>query len=218
MKIFLLLMITDHQKSSIKNQKSSIVIILASKSPRRIELMQQAGLQFTVQLSGETDEHYPPELQREEIPLFLARLKADAFLRTVGIPDNTIVVTADTIVWMNNQALGKPADRQEAIDMLKILSGNMHYVYTGVCLTANHKQHTFFAESRVFFRNLTDEEIAFYVDNYHPYDKAGAYGIQEWIGYVGIEKIEGCYYNVVGLPMEKLYRELCGFVSNEQSP
>ena len=191
---------------------------MASKSPRRIELMQQAGLQFTVQLACETDEHYPPELQREEIPLFLARLKADAFLCTVAIPGNTIVVTADTIVWMNNQVFGKPADRQEAIDMLEMLSGNMHHVYTGVCLTTNHKQHTFFAESKVFFRNLTREEIIFYVDHYHPYDKAGAYGIQEWIGLVGIEKIEGCYYNIVGLPIEKLYRELYGFVSNEQSP
>ena len=193
-------------------------IILASKSPRRIELMQQAGLQFTVQIAGESDEHFPPQLQCEEIPLFLARQKADTFLRTVAITDNTIVATADTIVWINHQALGKPADRQEAIDMLEILSGNMHHVYTGVCLTTNHKQRSFFAASKVFFRNLTNDEITFYVDHYHPYDKAGAYGIQEWIGFVGIEKIEGCYYNVVGLPIEKLYCELRGFVSNEQSP
>ena len=195
-----------------------VPIILASKSLRRIELMQQAGLQFAVQLAGEIDERYPPALRREEIPLFLARTKADAFLRAVAIPDDTIVVTADTIVWFNNQALGKPADRQEAIDMLEMLSGNVHQVYTGVCLTTNHRQHAFFAESKVFFRKLTGEEITFYVDHYQPYDKAGAYGIQEWIGFVGIEKIEGCYYNVVGLPIQKLYCELCGFVSNEQSP
>ena len=180
--------------------------------------MQQAGLQFTVQFAGETDERYPLELQREEIPLFIALQKANAFMRSVAIPDDTVVVTADTIVWLNNQALGKPAGRQEAVDMLKMLSGNVHQVYTAVCLTTNHTQHTFFAETNVFFRQLTDEEISFYVDNYQPYDKAGAYGIQEWIGYVGIEKIEGCYYNVVGLPIEKLYRALCGLTSNEQSP
>ena len=189
-----------------------VPIILASKSPRRIELMQQIGLQFTVQLSIETDEVYPPHLQCEEIPLFLARLKADAFLRTFTIPDRTIVITADTIVWINNRLLGKPAGRQEAIDMLEILSGNMHQVYTGVCLTTICKRQTFFSESKVFFRKLTHDEITFYVDRYQPYDKAGAYGIQEWIGYVGIEKIEGSYYNVMGLPIQKLYSELCSFM------
>ena len=189
-----------------------VPIILASKSPRRIELMQQAGLQFTVQLPCETDELYPPELQREEIPLFLARQKADAFLRDVAIPDDSIVVTADTIVWINNRMLGKPVGRQEAIEMLEILSGNMHQVYTGVCLSTNNKRHAFFAESKVYFRNLTNDEISYYVDNCHPYDKAGAYGIQEWIGYVGIEKIEGSHYNVMGLPIQKLYCELCDFI------
>ena len=189
-----------------------VPIILASKSPRRVELMNQAGLQFTVQLAGETDELYPAELQREEIPLFLARLKADAFLHAVAIPDNTIVVTADTIVWINGRELGKPADRQEAIDMLEILSGNMHLVYTGVCLTTNSKQQSFFDESKVYFRKLTREEIIFYVDSCQPYDKAGAYGIQEWIGYVGIEKINGSHYNVMGLPIQKLYCELCNFL------
>ena len=173
--------------------------------------MQQVQLQFTVQLSEEIDELYPPELQREEIPLYLACLKADAFLRTVTIPDNTIVVTADTIVWINTQMIGKPANRQDAIDMLKMLSGDMHQVYTGVCLTSNRKKHAFFDESKVFFRKLTHDEICFYVDHYQPYDKAGAYGIQEWIGYVGIEKIEGSYYNVRGLPIQKLYCELCNF-------
>jgi len=173
--------------------------------------MQQLGLQFTVQLSGETDELYPPELQREDIPLYLARLKADAFLSTVAIPDDAIVITADTIVWINHQVLGKPTDRQDAIDMLKILSGNMHQVYTGVCLSSNSKRHSFFDESKVYFRKLTIDEITFYVDHYHPYDKAGAYGVQEWIGYVGIEKIEGSHYNVMGLPVQKLYCELCDF-------
>jgi septum formation protein len=174
--------------------------------------MQQVGLSFTVQLSGETDEQYPPELQREEIPLFLARLKADAFMSAVTIPDDTIVVTADTIVWINDRMLGKPADRQEAINMLQTLSGAMHRVYTGVCLTTNHCQRIFCDESKVFFRKLTDEEITFYIDRYQPFDKAGAYGVQEWIGYVGIEKIEGSHYNVMGLPVQKLYRELCDFI------
>jgi septum formation protein len=173
--------------------------------------MQQAGLQFTVQIAEETDEVYPPELQREEIPLYLARMKADAFLRVTAIPGDTVVVTADTIVWIDNRVLGKPSGREEAIYMLKILSGNMHRVYTGVCLTTNHHQRTFFAESKVYFRQLTGEEIVFYVDRYPPYDKAGAYGIQEWIGYVGIEKVEGSFYNVMGLPIQKLYCELRDF-------
>ncbi len=192
-----------------------VPIILASKSPRRIDLMQQVGLQFTVQLAGETDEVYPPELQREEIPLYLARLKADAFLRAVVIPENTIVVTADTIVWIDNRVLGKPSGRDGAIHMLETLSGSMHQVYTGVCLATTRRQRAFFAESKVYFRKLTSEEITFYVDRYQPYDKAGAYGIQEWIGYVGIEKIEGSYYNVMGLPVQKLYRELCDFIHDD---
>jgi septum formation protein len=175
--------------------------------------MQQAGLQFTTQLAGETDEVYPPELQREEIPLYLARLKANTFLQAVTIPDDTVVVTADTIVWIDNRVLGKPSGREDAIHMLETLSENMHQVYTGVCLTTNRKQQAFSAESKVFFRKLTGEEITFYVDRCRPYDKAGAYGIQEWIGYVGIERIEGSYYNVMGLPIQKLYRELCDFIN-----
>ena len=187
------------------------MIILASKSPRRAELMQQVGLQYSVLVAGETDEQYPPELQREEIPLFLARLKSNAFFQVVTVPDDTIVITADTIVWVDGRALEKPACRQEAIEMLKTLSDKKHYVYSGVCIATNHKQFLFFDETKVFFKKLTSEEINFYVDNYQPYDKAGAYGIQEWIGYVGIEKIEGSYYNVVGLPIQKLYCELRNF-------
>jgi len=190
------------------------MIILASKSPRRIELMQQLGLHFSVQLAGETDEQYPPELQREEIPLYLARLKANSFLQTVTIPDDNVVVTADTIVWVNEQALGKPSCRQEAIEMLEMLSCKMHYVYSGVCFTTNSKQHLFFDETKVFFKKLLLEEIIFYIDRYQPYDKAGAYGIQEWIGYVGIEKIEGSFYNVVGMPIQKLYCELHDFMTS----
>ncbi len=194
-----------------------VPIILASKSPRRIELMQQVGLQFTTQLAGEVEEVYPPELQREEIPLYLAQLKADAFMKAVPATNNAVVITADTIVWINHQVLGKPANRDEAIDMLSILSGNMHQVYTGVCLTNRQKQRAFFAESKVYFRKLSSQEISYYIDYFHPYDKAGAYGIQEWIGYIGIEKIEGSYYNVMGLPIQKLYRELSSFITDNQA-
>ena len=186
-------------------------LILASKSPRRMELMQQAGLQFTTHLAGETDEIYPSHLQREEIPLFLSQIKADAYLSVVEITDDTVVITADTIVWINNKTLEKPADRNEAIEMLETLSGNMHQVFTGVCLSSTKKRSCFFDESKVFFEKLSHEEIVYYVDNFHPYDKAGAYGIQEWIGCVGIERIEGTFHNIVGLPVQKLYRELKKF-------
>jgi len=192
-----------------------IPLILASKSPRRIEMMQQAGFNVKTMPVDGIDELYPPHLQNEEIPLFLAEQKADHFFRKYNISDDTVVVTADTIVQINNKTLEKPADRQEAIEMLKTLSDNIHYVYTGVCLATNLKRYSFFDESRVFFRKLSYEEITFYVDNYKPYDKAGAYGIQEWIGYVGIEKIEGSYLNVVGLPVHKLYCHLNDFLKEK---
>ena len=174
--------------------------------------MKELGLQVTAQVAGEIDEQYPSELQREEIPLFLASLKANAFMKAITVPDDTVVVTADTVVWTDSRALGKPTCRKEAIEMLEMLSGKMHRVYSGVCLATNSKQHVFYDESKVFFRKLSLDEITFYIDRYHPYDKAGAYGIQEWIGYVGIEKIEGSYHNIVGLPVQKLYCELCGFL------
>ncbi|MDR2037103.1 MAG: Maf family nucleotide pyrophosphatase [Bacteroidales bacterium] len=188
-------------------------IILASGSPRRIELMKQAGFRFSVKTAANVDESYPPGLKREQIPVYLAKVKADAFLDTYGVDDMTVVITADTIVWMNDCVLGKPVSREEAIGMLSALSGNKHHVYTGVCLTSRKKQQSFFSESKVFFRKLDMNEISYYVDHYQPYDKAGAYGIQEWIGYVGIEKIEGSYFNIVGLPIQKLYCELCSFIA-----
>ena len=184
------------------------MILLASQSPRRIELMQQAGIQFKIQHIVEIEEVYPSGLKREEIPLFIARLKAKNLFHSINIPDDTVVITADTIVWLNDRVLCKPGNREEAVEMLQTLSAKMHYVFTGVCLTTNHKQHSFFDETKVFFKKLTDDEITFYVDRYKPYDKAGAYGIQEWIGYIGIEKIEGSFYNVMGLPIHKLYSEL----------
>lgn len=189
-----------------------VPVILASQSPRRIELISQLGLPFSVCTVGDVEEVYPPDLVREEIPLYLARLKADAFLQQNDIPDNTVLITADTIVWLHDRVLGKPDGRNEAIEMLLSLSGNMHQVYTGVCLSGKNKSCTFYAESKVFFRTLDEQEIVYYVDNYQPFDKAGAYGIQEWIGYVGIERIEGSYYNVMGLPVQRLYHELRNFI------
>lgn len=175
--------------------------------------MQQLGLDFSVQELGNLNETYPPELQKEEVPLFLARLKAESFLASSHISEKTIVITADTIVWLDNQVMGKPRNRDEAIHMLNMLSGKVHYVYTGVCLSRNNIIKAFYEESKVYFKTLTDQEIAFYVDTFQPYDKAGAYGIQEWIGDIGIQRIEGSYDNIVGLPVQKLYSELSNMVA-----
>jgi septum formation protein len=185
-----------------------IPLVLASRSQRRIELLRQAGFRFTVCDAGVTDEVCPPALSGVEIPLYLAGLKADAFLSRHVLEGNTVVITADTVVCRHGATLGKPAGRDEAIEMLKSLSDNMHQVFTGVCLTSATRRRLFSSESKVWFRQLSHEEIVRYVDAFHPYDKAGAYGIQEWIGLVGIEKIEGSYYNIVGLPIHQLYQEL----------
>jgi septum formation protein len=173
--------------------------------------MQQAGLQFTVRAEGQTDESYPSDLQAEEIPLFLAEQKAKAFLASSKISDNTILITADTIVWHNGKSLDKPTNTRQAVETLEELSACMHHVYTSVCLTTNNKQITFYDHTKVFFKKLSHQEIMFYVNNYNPYDKAGGYGIQDWIGLVGIEKIEGSFQNVVGLPIGKLYSHLQNF-------
>lgn len=185
-----------------KNNK----IILASKSPRRQELLKGMGFDFEVK-TKDVDEVYPENLIREEIPLFLCKLKANAFSQELN--DNyTIVITADTIVWLNNEVLHKPKDFDDAIAILEKLSGNMHEVITGVCIQSLTKTIIFYDESKVWFKKLTKEEIYYYVTNFKPYDKAGGYGIQEWIGYVAIEKIEGSFYNVMGLPTLRLFEEL----------
>lgn len=183
-------------------------IILASKSPRRQQLLKDLGLEFSVEVT-DADETYPPGLSMEEIPVFLAELKAKAFSRE--LVENELLITADTIVWLNGEVLGKPADKDEAIQMLRKLSNNEHQVVTGVCLKSNSRQCSFFAVSNVAFKELTDDEINYYIDRYKPYDKAGAYGIQEWIGYIGITHIEGSFFNVMGLPIQKLYTELLKF-------
>ena len=179
-------------------------IILGSNSPRRRELLAGLDLDFEVKVIPGLEEHYPPTLQPEEIPVFLARQKAEAYIPTLS--DKTLLITADTIVWNQNKVIGKPKDREDAIQMLQSLSGHEHHVVTGVCLTTTEKQ-----KASVKFAALTDEEISYYVDKYHPFDKAGAYGIQEWIGYIGVESINGSFYNVMGLPVQRLYQELKKF-------
>jgi septum formation protein len=179
-------------------------IILASKSPRRQELLKLMDIDFRIVLK-EVDESYPYNLTPEEIAVYIAEKKAQAFDETV---DNEIVLTADTIVCIDNQILGKPETTAHAIEMLQLLSGRMHQVITGVCLLYKHQYHSFYDVSEVFFSELSDEDINSYVTKYQPMDKAGSYGIQERIGLIGIERINGSYTNVVGLPTEKLYREL----------
>jgi septum formation protein len=179
-------------------------IILASKSPRRQELLKLMDIPFRIVLK-EVDESYPENLKPEEIAVYIAEKKARAFDETVG---DEVVLTADTIVCIDNLILGKPETPEHAVEMLQLLSGRMHSVITGVCLLYKHHYHTFYDVSEVYFGKLSDEEIKNYVDKYQPMDKAGSYGIQERIGLIGIEKINGSYTNVVGLPTEKLYREL----------
>jgi septum formation protein len=183
-------------------------IILASKSPRRKELLTGLNLPFEVVIR-ETDETFPEGMPIGEIPVYLARLKAEPFYDE--LEDHTIVITADTIVWVDGIVLGKPVNYDEAAGMLRQLSGKKHVVVTGVCLTAKEKQVTFSASTDVHFKNLTNSEIDYYLTNYQPYDKAGSYGVQEWIGFIAIERIEGSYFNVMGLPVQQLYEELLKF-------
>lgn len=185
-------------------------IILGSNSPRRRELLAGLDLSFDVHVIPGLEENYPDSLQPQEIPVFLSKQKAEAYLST--LEDQVLLITADTIVWNETEVIGKPKDREDAIRMLRSLSGHEHQVVTGVCLTTTKKQETFSVVSSVRFASLTDEEIIYYVDKYKPFDKAGAYGIQEWIGYVGVEGISGSFYNVMGLPVQRLYQELKRFV------
>ncbi len=182
--------------------------ILATKSPRRIQLLEELGISFTVQ-SVDISESYPKNLGMLEIPVFLARQKAGPFEGSLG--ENDLLIAADTIVWLRREVLGKPSGEAEAKEMLRKLSGHIHQVVTGVCLKSRLKERTFYAVTHVEFKELTDQEINYYVTNYNPYDKAGAYGIQEWIGMAGITRVEGSYYNVVGLPVQRLYTEILAF-------
>ena len=181
-------------------------IILASKSPRRQELLRGMGVKFAI-LTKETPENFPAEMPLDKVPQFLSQQKSMAFNEN-ELPENYLVITSDTVVIAENEILGKPKDRDDALRMLTLLSGKTHHVVTGVTIRTAEKIKTFSVKSKVTFANLDAEEMAYYVDNYRPYDKAGAYGIQEWIGYIGITGLNGSFYNVMGLPTRRLYQIL----------
>ena len=181
-------------------------IILASNSPRRKELLSGLGVDYEVKTLPDVDESYPDGLSGEEIAKHIARGKAEAY--RLLIQADELVITADTIVWLDGTVMGKPKDEEEAKDMLMRLSGKTHQVITGVCLTTASMQKTFATVTDVTFAILTDEEVDYYVTRYQPMDKAGSYGVQEWIGFVGVENLSGSYFNVMGLPIQRLYTEL----------
>lgn len=183
-------------------------LILASKSPRRQQLLKDAGFDFSVK-TKDVAEDFPSTLPASEVAKYLAEKKANAFTNEL-MPDE-VVITADTVVIIKDKVLAKPEDKKEAFEMIRSLSGTRHEVITGVCLMSKSKVALFDDTTRVYFKELSDEEINYYIDTYKPYDKAGAYGIQEWIGMIGITKIEGSYFNVVGLPVQKVYEELNRF-------
>jgi len=180
-------------------------IILASKSPRRQELIKGLELDYEV-FTYEVDESFPDNLKAEAIATYLAEKKADAYPKTIN--DNEVLLTADTIVWVNNHVLNKPSNEQEAFMMLREICGTKHEVFTGVCLKTNHSKEILFDRSEVFIKNISDDEIWHYINHYKPFDKAGSYGIQDWFGYTAVEKINGCFYNVMGLPVAKIYDRL----------
>lgn len=182
-------------------------LILASKSPRRQELLRQAGIPFQVQ-TKDTEENYPVDLPPEQVARYLAEKKADAFRNEL---ENQLVLTADTTVLIDQQILNKPASPEEAAKMLRMISGRSHKVVSGVCLLHESRKISFDDTTDVFFRQLSDKEIYFYIENYKPFDKAGSYGIQEWIGLIGVEKIIGSYFTVMGLPIHKIYHYLKDF-------
>lgn len=181
-------------------------IILASASPRRRELLAGLDVEFIVRTLPDVDESFPADLQGGEIPLYISKKKADAYRSFMA--DDELVITADTIVWLDGRALGKPVDESEAFAMIRNMSGKTHSVYTGVTITTKNVQHSFVAQSDVTFAELADDEIEYYIAKYRPMDKAGAYGAQEWIGYIGMSNIVGSYFNVMGLPVQRLYSEL----------
>ncbi len=193
----------------LKEKLRKYTLVLASRSPRRMKLLQQTGIPFRLAIPLDIEEKYPEGLDKFQIPVFLAEMKSKAY---GDIPDSEILVTADTIVWFNNKVIGKPKNEKEAFETLSLLSGTMHEVITGVCIRKNFNTTSFYSHSEVYFTKLSPEEITYYIETCKPFDKAGGYGIQEWIGYVGIEKINGSYFNVMGLPVQKLYRELEVFI------
>ena len=195
--------------------ESDYKIILASNSPRRRELLAGLGLAFEVRVLEGVDERYPESLPADDVAEYIAAEKAEAY-RSVMQPDE-LLITADTVVICDGEVLGKPVDVADACRMLRQLSGKTHHVVTGVCLTTTNDQRRFSVTTEVTFKPLTDSEIRYYVDNYHPLDKAGAYGIQEWIGYIGCTGLRGSYYNVMGLPVQRIYTELAILAKSEES-
>ena len=189
----------------MKNYK----IILASNSPRRKELLAGLDIDFEVKVLPGIDESYPENLSVDEIPQYIAQEKAEAYRNLID--EDTLVITADTVVVLGNQILGKPKDDEDACRMLRQLSGKTHQVITGVCLTTLQKQKRFAVSTNVTFKEFTEDEIKYYVSHYHPMDKAGAYGIQEWIGHIGVTALNGSYFNVMGLPVQRIYSEMQRF-------
>ncbi|MCD8182656.1 MAG: Maf-like protein [Bacteroides sp.] len=186
-------------------------VILASNSPRRKELLAGLGVDYEVRTLPDVDESYPETLQGADIPLYIAKEKADAYQNM--LQPGELMITADTIVWLDGKVLGKPKDGEDALRMLREMSGRTHEVFTGVCITTTGWQHSFTAQTEVRFAQLTEEEITYYVDTFQPMDKAGAYGVQEWIGFIGVENISGSYYNIMGLPVQRLYKELSKLIN-----
>lgn len=191
------------------NNLNSYNVILASKSPRRQELLKGIGIDFTI-MTKDIDESFPQNMSPYDVAPYLSVKKAKAF-NDSELPDNYMIITSDTVVIVDDKILGKPKDAEEARSMIRLISGRKHSVITGVTVHTKHKTKTFSVTSKVSFINLDDEEIEHYVNNYKPFDKAGAYGIQEWIGYIGVDYVEGSYFNVMGLPTQKLYNILKTF-------
>jgi septum formation protein len=195
-------------QSKLAEKYKDYNIILASGSPRRKELLKGLEIPFTIQ-TKDVNEIYPENLKEAAITEYLAKLKADAF---GNIDDKTLIITADTIVWLDDKPLMKPTDFDDAVKILTELSGKKHWVYTSVCIRTQKAEKIFSETTKVYFDPLTSDEIHYYIEQYKPYDKAGAYGAQDWIGYVAIHKIEGSYFNVMGLPVHRLYREMLNFI------
>ena len=191
---------------------TNIKLILASNSPRRQSLMAEAGLEYELSVPAENEEEFPEDLYSGDVPAYLAKRKAESF--EGQIEKNEIVITADTLVILDERVLGKPGNYKEAFEMLSALSGCKHKVITGVCIKSRKKEVVFSDSTDVWFKKLSEKEIHYYIEEFKPYDKAGAYGIQEWIGYIGVERIEGSFFNVMGLPIHMVYSKLEKFIGD----
>ncbi len=197
----------------MKDKFSDYKIILLSSSPRRIQLLKAIDIEFSAEENHTCDEKFDSDMDKSKVPEFLARQKSYSYNR--GLKEKELLITADTMVLCEGEILGKPSTKKDAHEILGKLSGKKHTVYTGVCLRDNKREKTFTSSTDVFFKELSEKEISYYVNNYNPFDKAGAYGAQDWIGLIAISRIEGSYFNVMGLPVEMLYRELNEFFSNK---